>query len=441
MGLLEPITHKEEIESLLNEAQSMYDNAKNKFESQKKQTTKRLENLGKVKVNAWTEGMDSFVTAFGTFKNVEMDRRIDSNMDFIGSDEEPKQMLMNIQNASMTANEVAKAGFAALGTGALVGIASYGGAMMFGTASTGTAIAALSGAAKTNATLAWFGGGAKAAGGLGMAGGKLILAGVVVAPIVAVAAVIAGAKGKEKLAEAKKIHAEAEEAVSQMNIMDRLIRKDEHYNADGSMLKEAKKLAKNRAESQDIHAGDFRDVHEHLTDELHYGDATSGGTTFEEVQMAYETPEKYAKAFERKAVKVEMKCTAVNMAKASFVTTGIVSGVTNMFEVFQDKKELDAALHDVGADAIKGAARGGATGIVSTAIRYKGIKAGSALLSDSVAATVMAGGIIDGGVALYSYARGEIDEQQLKEQLVDTTAKAATTIYFTKAVGTIMGLR
>lgn len=219
MGLLEPITHKEEIESLLNEAQSMYDNAKNKFESQKKQTTKRLENLGKVKVNAWTEGMDSFVTAFGTFKNVEMDRRIDSNMDFIGSDEEPKQMLMNIQNASMTANEVAKAGFAALGTGALVGIASYGGAMMFGTASTGTAIAALSGAAKTNATLAWFGGGAKAAGGLGMAGGKLILAGVVVAPIVAVAAVIAGAKGKEKLAEAKKIHAEAEEAVSQMNIM------------------------------------------------------------------------------------------------------------------------------------------------------------------------------------------------------------------------------
>lgn len=223
------------------------------------------------------------------------------------------------------------------------------------------------------------------------------------------------------------------------NGMDRLIRKDEHYNADGSMLKEAKKLAKNRAESQDIHAGDFRDVHEHLTDELHYGDATSGGTTFEEVQMAYETPEKYAKAFERKAVKVEMKCTAANMAKASFVTTGIVSGVTNMFEVFQDKKELDAALHDVGADAIKGAARGGATGIVSTAIRYKGIKAGSALISDSVAATVMAGGIIDGGVALYSYARGEIDEQQLKEQLVDTTAKAATTIYFTKAAETIMG--
>lgn len=217
MGILEPITHKEEIQNLINDAQKIYDDAKGRFESQKTKTTKSLEDLGKVKVLAWSEGMDSFVSAFGAFKNVEMNRISETEMHFIGSDEEPKQMLMNIENASMNANEVAKAGFAAVGTGALVGVAAYGGAMMFGTASTGTAIAALSGAAKTNATLAWFGGGAKAAGGLGMAAGKLVLAGVVVAPIVAVAAIIAGAKGKERLAEAKKIHAEAENAVAQMN--------------------------------------------------------------------------------------------------------------------------------------------------------------------------------------------------------------------------------
>lgn len=219
MGLFESITHKEEIQQLLNEAQNLYDNAKQNFENQKIKTTKCLENLGKVKVRAWSDGMDTFATSFGTFKNVEIDKKIDSNMSFIGSDEEPKQMLMNIENASMTANEVAKAGFAAVGTGALVGIASYGGAMMFGSASTGTAIAALSGAAKTNATLAWFGGGAKAVGGLGMAAGKLVLAGIVVAPIIGVAAVIAGAKGKEKLAEAKKINAEAKEAASKLDIM------------------------------------------------------------------------------------------------------------------------------------------------------------------------------------------------------------------------------
>lgn len=218
-SLTEPLTHKKEIQELLDNAQRMYDYANNKFESQKKKTTKHLENLGKVKVQAWAEGMDNFANAFSSFKNIEIDKKIDTNMEFIGYDEGPKQMLMNIQNASMSANEVAKAGFVAVGTGALVGIASYGGAMMFASASTGTAIAALSGAAKTNATLAWFGGGAKAAGGLGMAAGKLVLAGVVVAPIVAVAALIAGAKGKEKLAEAKKINSEAENASSQMEVM------------------------------------------------------------------------------------------------------------------------------------------------------------------------------------------------------------------------------
>lgn len=49
-------------------------------------------------------------------------------------------------------------------------------ATTFGTASTGTAISALSGAAATNAALAWFGGGALAAGGGGMAAGQALLA-------------------------------------------------------------------------------------------------------------------------------------------------------------------------------------------------------------------------------------------------------------------------
>ncbi len=49
-------------------------------------------------------------------------------------------------------------------------------ATTFGTASTGTAISALSGAAATNAALAWLGGGTLAAGGAGIAGGSAFLA-------------------------------------------------------------------------------------------------------------------------------------------------------------------------------------------------------------------------------------------------------------------------
>lgn len=49
-------------------------------------------------------------------------------------------------------------------------------ATTFGTASTGTAISALSGAAATKAALAWLGGGALSSGGGGMAAGSAFLA-------------------------------------------------------------------------------------------------------------------------------------------------------------------------------------------------------------------------------------------------------------------------
>ena len=48
-------------------------------------------------------------------------------------------------------------------------------ATTFGTASTGTAISALSGAAATKAALAWLGGGALSSGGGGMAAGSAFL--------------------------------------------------------------------------------------------------------------------------------------------------------------------------------------------------------------------------------------------------------------------------
>lgn len=55
---------------------------------------------------------------------------------------------------------------------------------MIGAASTGTAISTLTGAAATNATLAWFAGGSLATGGAGMAGGGMVLGGIVALPLV-----------------------------------------------------------------------------------------------------------------------------------------------------------------------------------------------------------------------------------------------------------------
>ena len=83
------------------------------------------------------------------------------------------------------------------GAGAAVAAGSWSLVALVGSATTGTAISTLSGVAATNATLAWFGGGALAAGGAGMAGGTLVLGGVALAPVVAVAAWHSRSKTKE----------------------------------------------------------------------------------------------------------------------------------------------------------------------------------------------------------------------------------------------------
>lgn len=87
-------------------------------------------------------------------------------------------------------------------------------ATTFGTASTGTAISALSGAAATSAKLAWLGGGALAAGGGGMAAGNafLALAGPVgwsISGATLLASVVLFANKKMKLGKEKKEEIEA----------------------------------------------------------------------------------------------------------------------------------------------------------------------------------------------------------------------------------------
>ncbi|HNZ27298.1 MAG TPA: hypothetical protein PLG34_05640 [Spirochaetota bacterium] len=86
---------------------------------------------------------------------------------------------LNIANSVLSATKGTGAGIAT-GSAAyfLVGQLAY--------ASTGTAISTLSGAAATNATLAWLGGGSIAAGGGGIAAGATVLGGIVAIPALTV---------------------------------------------------------------------------------------------------------------------------------------------------------------------------------------------------------------------------------------------------------------
>lgn len=131
-------------------------------------------------------------------------------------------------------------GVAALGPTALVSFATT-----FGTASTGTAISALSGAAADSAILAWLGGGAVAVGGGGTAVGStlLSLAGPIGWTIAATSVIggglIASGKNKKAIAQAneatKKIHAQIKVISGTIQEIGELERQTRRANSDLKM--------------------------------------------------------------------------------------------------------------------------------------------------------------------------------------------------------------
>lgn len=140
----------------------------------KNDTTKELENLGREKLTIMSGTMHQFVDTYKNMKNV--------NFKELGIDE--------LENFKPETKEMAALNVATLdavdltvsGVGAVAGSTLLAG-----------------GAAATNATLAWLGGGSLAAGGFGMAGGMVVLGGLVAGPALALGASFIDGKAEKAL--------------------------------------------------------------------------------------------------------------------------------------------------------------------------------------------------------------------------------------------------
>ena len=131
--------------------------------------------------------------------------------------------ISEMKQIDMKASEAAKVlavggGFAAIG---LIGTPAIvtGLVTALATASTGTAISTLSGAAATNAVMAWLGGGAIAAGGGGIAAGATVMAAITATATIGLAVIAVGTLASafyaRKYTEATEYLAEVQEWVAQ----------------------------------------------------------------------------------------------------------------------------------------------------------------------------------------------------------------------------------
>ena len=208
------------------------------------ETNETIEELANTKLDILSNNINTFTSLYKTLRNVKSNNSIglDELSDFMPQSDQIKML----ERASFTALDLSKGYGGGLASGGLTAIGAYGTVGLLGTASTGTAIGTLSGAAATNATLAWLGGGSLATGGLGIAGGTAVLGGIVAAPALLVGAYFLNNKADEAMSKAKTHYAKAEKYEADCNyrislydaqreraedIIDALLRLDERLDS------------------------------------------------------------------------------------------------------------------------------------------------------------------------------------------------------------------
>lgn len=185
-----------------------------RFEQKNQATTQTMDNLGKNEL----EILDSFKKFSDIFE------RIKNRPEFQAYSKEnvkiPAYNGEELKQVSVGAG-VLLGGLGGAAVGTAGGFAAAGATtaavMALGTASTGTAIASLSGVAATNATLAALGGGALAAGGGGMALGTTILGATTLGVAILVGGIIFNVTGNKLSGKADDAYAQMKKAEGEIN--------------------------------------------------------------------------------------------------------------------------------------------------------------------------------------------------------------------------------
>lgn len=208
----------QQAEAIGKKAEKRYQSKKKHVQLTEEQTRKRLNEYGYLTVQIRKDTVGRFIHLAEKIKQKVSVRELEFLQGLEGATlPEINSYRDSVAEArNLLANTGATLG-AMGGTAAAAYSGAFGLAALVGTASTGTAIGTLSGAAATNATLAWLGGGAVAAGGGGMALGTLVVGGFALGPALMVGGFMLGGQGEKALTQAAEYAAQVDAAVATMD--------------------------------------------------------------------------------------------------------------------------------------------------------------------------------------------------------------------------------
>lgn len=214
------VVKNKEAQRVNEDAQGAFEVAKKAAEKARDESYKSLERLGNVKLKVLDGSIKRFIETFEKIHSIHL--KDSAGIQELGKFHLDHQKAIEMKEMSQMATSVIGGVVGGAGAGALAAFGAYSATMTFAAASTGTAIASLSGAAATNATLAFLGGGALAAGGGGMALGSVVLGGAVAGPAIAVLGIVMNATASKNLDNAYSNRAKAEEEIAGLRVIESL---------------------------------------------------------------------------------------------------------------------------------------------------------------------------------------------------------------------------
>lgn len=184
-------------------------------------------------------------------------------------------------------------------------------------------------------------------------------------------------------------------------------------------------------------AFDYTSASERLHKGVEADNVSSGGTTYDEALKATDSKHanRVANTFEAKAAISDMHQSGMQAGKMGAAFSGVASGVSGLYQLSQGRITTGDMAAQVIVDTSKGFAISYLTTAGSKGLVHGLAKAGVSqttvgVLSKSNAHVALAAGIVKSGQSVVRYLQGEIDNDQLMNEISETAVIGASAFYY-----------
>lgn len=235
-------------------------------------------------------------------------------------------------------------------------------------------------------------------------------------------------KGKRVLREfqakscdnaAKSLHALSDPKYGDMGL---LIPKDQEAKA--------RQLAEQRISKGTLKTEDYKKTIKNLKKELSHGKLKSGGTDWKESLNAFKSPRQTALKYNVSALAEESHKAGLEAGAVGAGITAGMSGAKGIYRLIQGEDEVGTVLAEVTVDTAKGFAASYVTSALAKGVGHAAEQVGLAGIAKCNAHTAIAAGIIQSGKSIVKYLNGEIDEEQMYEEVSHTAITGTASFYY-----------